>query len=172
MNSLIYNSANSAMTADNWAAYDVRAMLVGHSYTPSPAHVYVRHVRGELTDPSYERLPITGRFGAIDETVGLVSFAANNPTWVALGGGEQVHFLVLFKQVSNDDDSLLLYCLELSPFVTRGDNVVLKFNRGVTAGVVFQMKMVAPVATPWPPGMSFKEKVPTHGRPMTSRHRK
>ncbi len=171
MDSLIYNSAKAAMNADSWAAYDVCAMLVGHSYTPDPAQAYVRQVNGELSNPSYKRLPITGRFGAVDETIGLVSFAANNPTWIAPDGGEQVHFMVLFNHVTSDEDSLLLYCLALKPFVTSGDNVIIKFNGGVTAGVVFQMKMVAPVSTPWPPGMSFKAKIPTHGRPMNSRHR-
>lgn len=144
MSSLIYNGAKASMNADNWASFDVRAALVGPVYTPDPSHVYVNQFCGELTAPSYTRKVITGRFGAVDTTNGLTSFAADNPTWLSLAGGELIKYLIFYKHVTTDDaDSLLLYCLMLSQVRATGDNLVVRFNGGMTAGVVFALKETA-----------------------------
>lgn len=145
------------MNAANWAAYDVRAMLVGPAYTPDPDHVYVNQAVGELTNGSYSRKSVTGRFGTVDTVHDLVSYSANNVTWLSLAGGEAVRHLLFFKQVTNDSDSLLLFCLQLTPFTSSGDNAVIRFNGGVTAGIVFELKSTAdPIQGPpgpqGPPG--------------------
>jgi len=138
--SLIYNDAKATMNATNWAAYDVRAMLVGPSYTPNADHVFVNQVVGELTNGSYARQALLGRYGVVDTTNDLASFVANNPTWLSLAGGEQVQWLVLYKHVTNDSDSRLLYCIAVPPFTTVGDNCVIRFNNGLTSGVVFSLQ--------------------------------
>jgi hypothetical protein len=157
MPSLIYNSAKATMNLANWSSYDVRAMLVGPAYTPDPDHVTVSQVAGELTNGSYARKSITGRFGTVDTVHDLVSYSANNPTWVALSGGEAIRHVIFFKQVTNDSDSQLLFCLALPASTAAGDNFVIQFNGGVTSGIVFELKATAdplqgPQGIPGPPG--------------------
>lgn len=144
----IYDSAKAEMNLANWAAYDVRAMLVGPTYVPSLAHVVVSQVVGELTAHSYGRKPITGRSGAVDPTNGVVSYTANNPVWPMLDGQEQIKYVVFFNNFINDRSSPLLYCLELTHVaVSAGDDFLVRFNYGVSSGVVFQVQVVAAPST-------------------------
>lgn len=138
--SFVYNSAKLLLSAANWSAYDVRAMLVGPSYTPNPDHQFVSSVNGELTNGSYARKALSGKTASVDNVNDWAAYFANNPTWLALAGGEQVQRLIFFKQVTNDADSQLLYCMDLPFFTTAGEDRTVQFNGTPTSGLVFLLK--------------------------------
>lgn len=149
--SFVYNTAKSLLSAANWAGYDVRVLLVGPGYAANPDHQFVSSVTNELTNVSYARKAISGRSVAIDNTNDWAAYLANNPTWTTLAGGEQVQRAIFFRQVTNDADSQLLYCMDLPLFSANGTDRTVQFNGTTTSGLVFLMKNTLD-AVQGPPG--------------------
>ena len=81
----------------------------------------------ELTDPSYGRVTLTGSAITYDVAECSVFFDASNPTFAALAGGENVKWLVLFRQVTNDADSRLMMAYEMA-YTTDGSDFTPKIN--------------------------------------------
>lgn len=99
-----------------------RWMLLDPDYEPNIAHVFVDDVSAnELTDGSYGRETLTGSSEVVDLVEGWVTYDADDPTWTALAGGEDIGYVAMFNLVTNDADSVMMYVTRLS-FTTDGSN--------------------------------------------------
>lgn len=90
---------------------DFRWIALDDTYSPDPVNdTYVADLIGELTDPSYARVTLTGSSIAIASTVlgWVVSYTSDPPVFAALGGATDIAWLVLAREVTNDADSPLL----------------------------------------------------------------
>ncbi len=149
--SLMYNSAKAIVNVANWLAYDVRVLLLGPAYTPDEDHVYVSQLTGELTNGSYARKTLDGRTATVNTTLDQVEYGANNPTWAALAGGEQIKYLIIYKYNASDGAAQLLYCVTMSLTTADSSDRTIQFGGQVTAGTIFILKKVADPFT-GPPG--------------------
>lgn len=149
--SLIYNSAKALVNAANWLAYDIRILLLGPSYTPDPDHVYVSQLTGELTNGSYTRKTLDGRTANVNTALDQVEYGANNPTWAALAGGEQLKYLIIYRYNASDGAAQLLYCVTLPLTTADSSDRTIQFGGQVTAGTIFVLKNIDDPFT-GPPG--------------------
>lgn len=67
----------------------------------------------EPTDGSYARVAISGMAVATDSSTCTLAMTCDDPTFTAFAGGEQVGWLVLFLQVTNDADSPLMVAFRI-----------------------------------------------------------
>jgi hypothetical protein len=149
--SLIYNSAKALVNSTNWLAYDVRVLLLGPAYTPDPDHVFVSQLTGELTNGSYARKTLTGRTANVNTVLDQVEYGANNPTWAALAGGEQIMYLIIYRYNVSDGAAQLLYCVTMPITTADSSDRTIQFGGQVTAGTIFVLKNIADPFT-GPPG--------------------
>lgn len=135
--SFAYNSAKPLLSGVNWTEFDVRVLLVDPTYEASQNHQFVSDISGELTDGSYSRQAVLGRSVTVDTVDNLAVYIADNPMWVTLNGAEHVVRAIFFQNVTDDSDSVLLFCLDLPDFVTDGGDYTIKLNGQSSSGPVF-----------------------------------
>lgn len=104
---LFLNGLTSWPALDN---IDFGFLLADSTWTPSASDEWVADVIGELTDPSYSRVLVTG--ASITQTTNLfgacVRYDCDDPTFPALDGITEPAWLALFRTVTTDADSPLL----------------------------------------------------------------
>lgn len=90
---------------------DYRWLLLDDTYTLDPVtHTVVADLTGELTDPSYGRVALTGSSVTVtyDDLGPVVMYDADDPTFPGLSGATDAAWLILARHVTNDADSPLL----------------------------------------------------------------
>lgn len=99
------------MRSGNLQADDIRVLLVYDTYVPNfDTHQYVVDVAGdEVTGAGYARVALTGTIVSDDAV-----FDADDAAWASLDVGTP-DAAIVYKFVTNDSDSILLYSLDLSP---------------------------------------------------------
>lgn len=113
----------------SWTTDTNRVMLLESGYTPNLDHDFVSDVvAGEIDDGSYSRKTLTGKTQTIDDTNNLVKYDADDVTWAALAGGETVFYVVIYKFVTNDADSILMALVDIPNTVTDGTDFILQWS--------------------------------------------
>ena len=90
---------------------DFRWILLDDTYVPDAStDEFVADLTGELTDPSYGRVTLSGSSIAVAATVlgDVVIYTSAAPVFPALAGAVDAAWLVLAREVTNDADSPLL----------------------------------------------------------------
>lgn len=139
MASLIHDNARKLLIkADiDWLVDTINVLLVETGHTPDAGDVFVADVvADELDDASYARQTLGGKTVTIASNRGVAS--ADNPVWALLVDAQDVAGAYVFKQVTNDADSILICYLE-APLDTVGTDATLKFGGLDTAGPVFKV---------------------------------
>ncbi len=114
-----YKSGSSlyASSALDWAADDIRALLVSSAYAFNADHAFVADLVGELTHGSYSR-KILGSKSVTQSADGdgnpVDKLNAAALTWSSLAGGTNPAKLVLYKRITNDAASVLIACLDVA----------------------------------------------------------
>lgn len=117
---------NNYTELGNFETSTVKAMLV-HGYIYHPEHRYVVDVAPtELTDPSYARAELTNKQRLTDSTAGRITLVADNPNF-GFVDNESVNGFVIFKEVTNDLDSKLLFYWPLPEELLEG-NIAYEIN--------------------------------------------
>jgi hypothetical protein len=114
----------------------IKAMLVSAVYTPDPDHLVVD--AGGASDPLDAEISVTGytpgwggagrktlgtKSIAADNTLDLAKFAAADLTWVALGAGATIAWVLVIKEGGvNDTTSRLISAHAVSAIATNGQN--------------------------------------------------
>lgn len=134
-----YNRAKKQDGSFDWddGSQTFRLLLVTSSYTPNPDHDFVSDVvANEATGTGYVRKDVTGRSVTIDDANDRVDHDANNVTWTTLTS--VFRYAILFRNVTNDADSPVLYWFDLGAQNLTASDFNLKWNNGATSGTVFR----------------------------------
>lgn len=110
-----------------WAAIDdtnYKMLLVGTTYVADKDHDYVDDVSSdELTDASYARQTISGSNVTYDDTNDRVTYDCTDVTWTALAGGEAIGGVILYHEINDDTDSILMAYYDVSG-TSNGDDMI------------------------------------------------
>ena len=133
MANTVYNIAKEMFSSSglDWDLDDIRVMLIDSTGAAVDADdLYVSAISGdELSDTNYARSALAGLTVTRDEANDRAEMDANDLTFTSLGGTDTVKSAVLFKQVTNDNDSpLILWIDNPFPFITNGGDMTLQFN--------------------------------------------
>lgn len=139
MASVVYNRAKFLMMNGgvDLDTDDIRCALVTSSYTVNADHDFVADLTNELSGGNYVRKAFAGESVSLDDTNDRAFFDATDPIWTALGAAAGTPAaLVVFKQVTNDADSpLLFYCELTTPPTPNGGDYTVVLNAGGIARV-------------------------------------
>lgn len=120
---------------DNWSnGGDFRALLLqGSGYTPNRDDVFVDDLvpgSNEVTGAGYSREVLASLTRTPTPASDRIIYGAADPNFGSIAAGETVTAMVIFLQVTNDADSLLVGWFQISPSVDSGDIVpfVVNFN--------------------------------------------
>lgn len=138
-----YNKALNSLAAAgiNLGSADVRCMLVQSSYTPDvDAHEFVADISAsEVTVGGYGRVTCTGETLTRDDANDRQDFSLDNAAFTSLVAGETIGKAVIFVQVTNDADSILLGYIGFTNTPTNGGDFTVKWNNGSSSGVALRL---------------------------------
>lgn len=107
---------------------DIRVLLVSASYTFNPDHNFVADITNELSGTGYVRKELANETVTEDDTNDRAVFDADDVVWTGADFGSPAMFIV-YRQVTNDADSPLICCGDISPVVaTNGGDFTLAFS--------------------------------------------
>jgi hypothetical protein len=146
MASVVYNNFKSAINANDWTAGTFKVLLAASSYVPNiDTHVFVADVTGELSGGTYARQTIANRTRSVDNANDRCDYLADNNAFAGLNttGATTLRWAVVFKQVTNDADSILVAAVQLTvdvnvPASPATIDFTCKWNNGATNGAVFR----------------------------------
>jgi hypothetical protein len=112
---------------------DIRAILVKTTTTvdtePDIEFISGFTTLAECDAASYARVALTGEAVNVDLTNDRAEFTASNIVWAALGAGNTLQGVLLYKHVTNDGDSMPIAFIEFSSnFVTNGGGLTIAAN--------------------------------------------
>jgi len=111
----------------------INLMLVDQTHTPSKANSFVADVvADELSGTGYSRKTLGTK--AVATVANVIRFTAADPSWTGLNAGE-INGAIIFKQVTNDADSILIAYLEITNLVTNGSDVTIEFTDDVVLSI-------------------------------------
>lgn len=115
----------------------INVLLVNSSYVANKDHDFVNDVTGgEITATNYVRKTLTGGAITIDNANDRSDLDYADVSWTALGGAanDTIDALVVFKQVTNDADSIPIIYIDTStgspslPYTTNGGDLTININ--------------------------------------------
>jgi hypothetical protein len=128
----------------------LKLMLVDTGYTFDADHDVVDNGANNGTDPSFNEIVATNYTGGFagagrktttttlvaNKTDNRLDWALNDLTWTALGGGtnDTIGFALLIEERTNDADSRLVACFDLTDTPTNGGDVTLDFTASGAGG--------------------------------------
>lgn len=115
-----------------WADFTtntIKAMLLLDTYTPDTTvdEFVADIVADEATNGSYARQTLAGKSETIDVANEIVWYDATDPDFGALVGGESLAWMVVYRFVTNDADSILMAAYRIAK-VTDGSNVTVSID--------------------------------------------
>lgn len=117
---------------DSFTGGTVKALLLkGDGYVPNVDHDFVADVNpgaNELTGAGYARETLTGKAETLVDASDRVMYDADNPDFGAIAAGETVTGMVVYLEVTNDADSILLGYYELTPTPTNGTSFLVTLS--------------------------------------------
>jgi hypothetical protein len=111
-------------------------LLASTSYTPDKDHQFVSSVTNELSGGGYVRKTTANRAATRDTTNDRVDLKADNITWTALTGAPR--YAIVFKQVTNDADSRLIACIDLTAQSLAGVDFTIKWDGQASNGTIIR----------------------------------
>lgn len=115
----------------DFANDDIRLLIVSDSYTFDKTHEFVSSITNEVTNfegTGYERKILANL--SISLVGDDVVYDADNPTYSAINTNEELAAGIVYKQVTDDTDSEVLFYVEFlnsegnaSPLPTNGSDV-------------------------------------------------
>lgn len=122
MASILYNRGLDELR--DWESDVFKAMLVTSSYTPNKDHDYVSSVSGnELSTigSNYARATLGSKTRTITDATDRIVYDCANPSFGAIVAGQYARYMVVYREVTNDADSILIACIDLgSSIATSG----------------------------------------------------
>lgn len=133
MANAFYNQAKADLLNGDLdlAADDVRVLLLdaAGAYSFDADDQFVADLTpgsNEFSDTNYVRKALTGEAVSQDDANDRAEFSADDVTWTALGGTDEVGAIVIYKHVTNDADSRLIAFIDTTvpplPHQTTGDD--------------------------------------------------
>lgn len=116
----------------DWAADDIRVLLVTTAYTFSAVHDFVNDVTAqEVTGAGYSRQALVNESETFDAGTRQYRFDADDVVWASIEDdtAESCDAAIIFKQVTDDTDSILIAYVEDPSAITFNDGqVTLTFD--------------------------------------------
>lgn len=100
--------------------------LLKSGYTVNRDHDFVADLTpgsNEISGSGYARVTASGKTRTIDDTNDRISYDCDDPAFGSIVAGETYVAAVLFKQVTNDADSILIAYFPLASTATDGSPV-------------------------------------------------
>jgi hypothetical protein len=118
------NHLLGASTAISWTGDTIKARLVASSVTPNKDDDVMTGYTAIGTDQTLG----TKAGPTIDDANDRNKYTAANPTWTAVAGGSTVGWVVLYKFVTNDADSIPITNLDVPDTPTNGGDIAITFD--------------------------------------------
>lgn len=128
MASFVTNEGSSQLLSGGsvtWASDTIKARLVASSFTPNKDDDVMTGYTAIGTDQT-----LGSKTKTKDDSTDRVVFDAADPTWSAVAGGSTVGWVVIYKFVTNDGDSIPLAVLDVTDTATNGGDLVGVFDSG------------------------------------------
>ena len=108
----------------NWETDTFKCLLVTSGYTPDRDHDYVDDVvpaSNEITGAGYTRQTVANAARTIDDANDRIVYDADDFDFGSIAIGETVAGVVLYREVTNDSDSILIAYYSLGSIATTGN---------------------------------------------------
>lgn len=114
-----------------------QVLLASTSYTPNPDHAFVSDITNELSGGNYSRKTLANKSVAKDNTNDRADWKADNVTWTALTGAPR--YAIVFKFVTNDADSRLCVCIDLTAQSLSATDFTIKWDGQSANGAIHRL---------------------------------
>jgi hypothetical protein len=121
MASFITNEGSNGLLSGGgitWSSDTIKARLVASSVTPNKDDTVMTGYTAIGTDQTLGTKTKTK-----DTTNDLVKFSAAAITWSAVAGGSTVGYIVIYKFVTNDGDSIPIAVIDVTDTATNGGDL-------------------------------------------------
>lgn len=136
MPSGLYNTAKEKIAnpnlsgAINLLSDTIKVMIVKNTYVFDPDHDFVSDISShELNVTGYTggfsgsgRHTLAGKTTTRNDSADRVEFDASDESWVALGAGQTIGGLIIYKHITNDASSQLITFLDIPDVATNGND--------------------------------------------------
>ena len=133
MANIVYNAGLDELR--DFTTDTIRALLVTSSYTPNKDHDFVSTpAANELSGVGYSRPTLASKSRTVDDANDRITYDCVDPSFGTIAIGETARYMIVYKFVTNDADSILLACFDLgaSGVATNGaDFTVLVSSSGL-----------------------------------------
>jgi hypothetical protein len=106
-----------------WASDTMKARLVASSFTPDKDNTVMTGYTTIGTDQT-----LGSKTRTEDTTNDRIVYDAADPTWTAVTIGSTVGWVVVYKFVTNDADSVPLFVLDVTDTPTNGGDISVSFS--------------------------------------------
>lgn len=127
----IYNRGIPQWGAQFEAGVIKALLLKGAGYVVNPDHDFVADLApgdNEAEGAGYARETLTGKVQTIDDAANVVTYDADDPDFGPIVAGENITGMVVYREVTNDADSILLAYYELAATATNGTAFVVTLH--------------------------------------------
>lgn len=133
MATVIYNRGLDELAA--WTSNTFKFMLVNSGYTPNKDHDFVDDVTpgsNEISVSGYARETATTKTRTVDDTNDRIVYDCDDIDFGTPAAGETVVGMILYREVTNDADSILVCYFDLGSIPLTGASfIVLTGTNGV-----------------------------------------
>lgn len=119
---------------------DLRMLLVKSTYVFDKDHNFVADVVAgalEISVAGYARQALANEAVTEDDTNDRAYLDADDPTFTALVAGQTIGGAVIFRQVTTDADSPVLFFIDLTDTPTNGTDFKVQFAAPGSGGVAY-----------------------------------
>ena len=107
-----------------WSSATIKARLVSSSVTPTKGSAVMTGLTAIGTDQT-----LGSKTGpTTDGTNHRTAYDAADPTWTAVAGGSTAGWVVVYKFVTNDGDSIPIAVLDVTDTPTNGGDIGVTFD--------------------------------------------
>lgn len=121
MASFVFNAGADGLTSGGAITYSsatIKARLVASSVTPSKDDAVMTGYTAIGTDQT-----LTTKTKTKNTTDDRIEFSADPITWTAVAGGSTVGYIVFYKFVTNDGDSIPIALVDVTDTPTNGGDL-------------------------------------------------
>lgn len=101
----------------------IKARLVPSSVTPDKDNTVMTGLTAIGTDQT-----LGSKTRTEDTTNDRIVYDAADPTWTAVASGSTIGWVVVYKFVTNDADSVPLFVIDLTDTPTNGGDITVQFS--------------------------------------------
>lgn len=105
----------------DWTTGTYTWLALKSDYTPDRTHHFVADfVTHEVSVSGYSRQPVDTPVRTVDTTLHRITYNCADPNFGEPASGQTVGYVALVREVTDDDDSILLALFDISDFATNG----------------------------------------------------